>query len=45
MERGVTGTYETSVAAGESCLAFVPAPLPPDPALAVDVSLQVCSIL
>lgn len=40
MERGVTGTYETSVAAGESCLAFVPAPLPPDPALAIDVSLQ-----
>lgn len=39
-ERGVTGTYESSVAAGESCLAFVPAPLPPDPALAVGVSLQ-----
>jgi hypothetical protein len=35
-----TGTYETSVVAGESCLAFVPAPLPPDPALAVGVSRQ-----
>ena len=40
MERGVTGHYETSVAAGETCRAFVPAPLPPDPPLAVDASLQ-----
>ena len=26
MERGATGNYETSVAAGETCRAFVPAP-------------------
>lgn len=30
MERGVINTYKTSVASGESCLAFVPAPLSPD---------------
>lgn len=40
MERGVTGTYEASVAAGEVCRAFVPAPLPPDPGLSADAGLQ-----
>ncbi|MFH1495612.1 MAG: Fic family protein [Pseudomonadota bacterium] len=40
MERGITGNYEPSVAAGEACQAFVPHPLPPDPLLTVDSSLQ-----
>lgn len=40
MERGATGNYETSIAADETCRAFVPAPLPPDPALSVDASPQ-----
>jgi hypothetical protein len=40
MERGVTGTYEASVAAGEVCRAFVPASLPPDPGLSADAGLQ-----
>lgn len=33
MERGATGQYETTVAAGERVRAFVPAPLPPRPRL------------
>lgn len=40
MERGATGTYEMSFAAGEACHAFVPTPLPPAPPLAVDSGLQ-----
>ncbi len=40
MERGITGNYEPSVAAGEACRAFVPNPLPPEPLLTVDSSLQ-----
>jgi Fic family protein len=40
MERGITGSYEPSVAAGETCRAFVPASLPPQPPLIVDTSLQ-----
>ena len=40
MKRGLTGTFETSLAAGEGCRAFVPAPLPPEPALTVDAALQ-----
>lgn len=40
MERGTTGTYENSVAGGETCRAFVPAPLPPDPPLSIDAALQ-----
>lgn len=40
MERGITGTYEPSVAAGDTCRAFVPAPLPLVPPLTVDASLQ-----
>lgn len=31
MQRSTTGTYETSSTAGETVLAFVPAPLPPTP--------------
>jgi Fic family protein len=33
MRRGVTGTYETTAAGSERVKAFVPAPLPPKPAL------------
>jgi Fic family protein len=33
MKRGVTGRYETTAAGGERVKAFVPAPLPPKPAL------------
>jgi Fic family protein len=40
MERGVTGSYEVSVAGGENCRAFIPAPLPPAPALHIDAGLQ-----
>lgn len=40
MKRGLTGTYETSTAGGETCRAFVPAPLPPDPPLVFSPELQ-----
>jgi len=40
MIRGLTGHFEPSTAAGETCKAFVPAPLPPAPPLVVDASLQ-----
>ena len=40
MERGITGTYESSIAAGEACRAFVPHPLPPEPSLTIDAGLQ-----
>jgi Fic family protein len=40
MNRGSTGTFEPSVAAGEACRAFVPAPLPPAPALQIEPALQ-----
>jgi cell filamentation protein, protein adenylyltransferase len=40
MKRGLTGTYEVTAAGGESVRAFVPAPLPPDPPLAIDGPLQ-----
>ena len=33
MQRGITGTYTTTAMAGETVRAFVPAPLPPLPAL------------
>ena len=33
MQRGITGTYTTTAVAGETVRAFVPAPLPPLPAL------------
>lgn len=39
MQRGLQGNYEPSVAAGEVCQAFVPAPLPPQPPLAIDAGL------
>lgn len=40
MKRGITGTYEVSTAGGETCRAFVPAPLPPQPPLLMTPELQ-----
>lgn len=40
MERGPTGRYETTTVGGERVDAFVPAPLPPDPPMALDGGLQ-----
>lgn len=41
MKRGLTGRYEVSSAGGERVTAFVPAPLPPVPPLALDGELLV----
>lgn len=40
MQRGITGSYTPSIAGGVSCQAFVPAALPPVPALRFDDPLQ-----
>lgn len=40
MKRGLTGSYEISTAGGETCRAFVPAPLPPQPPLLLAPDLQ-----
>ena len=40
MDRGLSGAYEATSVAGEKRRAFVPDPLPPDPPLAVDGTLQ-----
>lgn len=40
MQRKVTGIYHVTSAAGEQVRAFVPAPLPPKPALVLDGPLQ-----
>ncbi len=40
MQRGITGSYTPSIAGGVSCQAFVPAALPPVPALQFDDPLQ-----
>src|SRR5690606_20610071 len=40
MIRGETGTYVVTAAGGETVRAFVPQPLPPEPALAFDADLQ-----
>ncbi len=40
MKRGVTGRYQSMAGAGEQYKAFVPRPLPPDPPLALDGTLQ-----
>ena len=37
MHRGETGRYETTTAGGETIRAFVPARLPPEPALDLSV--------
>ncbi|MFO1503259.1 MAG: Fic family protein [Steroidobacteraceae bacterium] len=41
MKRGSTGTYETTVTAGESVQAFTPFPLPPEPELQLVGPLQI----
>ncbi len=40
MQRGEIGRYEISSTSGERVRAFVPAPLPPDPPLVLDGTLQ-----
>ena len=40
MERGLSGHYLPSIAGGIACQAFIPAPLPPEPALQVIGKLQ-----
>ena len=40
MRRGESGIYEITITGGESVRAFVPAPLPPKPALVLDGPLQ-----
>ncbi|WLD58524.1 Fic family protein [Salinispirillum sp. LH 10-3-1] len=40
MERGTTGHYVHSIAGGVNCQAFIPASLPPIPALQIDNKLQ-----
>ena len=40
MQRGFSGHYVPAIAGGVSCQAFVPAPLPPEPALAMDDRLH-----
>jgi Fic family protein len=40
MKRGETGRYAVTIVGGESVRSFVPAPLPPNPALAFDGALQ-----
>ena len=40
MKRGEIGPYETTQIAGESARAFVPHPLPPDPPVVLNASLQ-----
>lgn len=40
MKRQKNGQYVTVSTAGEKCRAFVPAPLPPKPALQINASLQ-----
>ena len=40
MRRGETGRYEVATAGGESVRAFVPAPLPPAPPLALEGGLE-----
>ena len=40
MKRGATGKYEVTAVDGESVAAFIPSPLPPEPALALQGSIQ-----
>ena len=40
MQRGLTGYFLPIPSPGEECRAFVPHPLPPEPALVLDVTLQ-----
>lgn len=40
MHRGLTGHHVPSIAGGVNCQAFVPTPLPPEPALSLNEKLQ-----
>ncbi len=40
MRRGLTGEYSTLVVGGEPVRAFIPRPVPPEPALGVDAKLR-----
>jgi hypothetical protein len=40
MQRGLTGTYETTEIAGERIRAFIPYPLPPEPPLELTAPRQ-----
>ena len=40
MKRGLTGNYDVMIATGERIEAFVPMPLPPEPPLAIEGTLQ-----
>ncbi len=40
MNRGITGRYEVTSTGGERVQAFVPTPLPPDPAIELSAGLQ-----
>ena len=40
MKRGVMGRYESTAVGGETVRAFIPAPLPPEPALELAGPLQ-----
>lgn len=40
MQRGLTGTYTSTIAGGVACQAFVPLPLPPVPGLDLNGKLQ-----
>ena len=40
MQRGAIGSYEVTITGDEQVRAFIPRPLPPEPALALDSTLQ-----
>ena len=40
MKRGLTGRYQVTTAGGEQVRAFIPAPLPPKPAIVLDGAVQ-----
>ncbi len=40
MQRGITGSYETTIAGGEQVRAFMPHPLPPEPPLDISNARQ-----
>ena len=44
MKRGLTGHFLTISTLGENCRAFVPAPLPPAPAIVMDENLQALAL-
>jgi hypothetical protein len=40
MGRGISGLYQSSIAGGIACQAFIPEPLPPKPSLKLNEKLQ-----